>query len=66
MTGTCGLPSLTQLISNLYGSNTAISVLRTSAKTPISIDGIKPGNKLNKLITHISRQISSTILVTRI
>jgi len=59
MIGTCGLPSLTQLSSNLYGSNTAISVLRTSVKTPISIDDIKPGNKLNKLIIHIS----STILV---
>lgn len=54
MTGTCGLSSLTQLSSNLYGSNTAISVLRTSAKTPISIDHIKPRNKLNKFIIHIS------------
>jgi len=63
MTGTCGLSSLTQLSSNLYGSNTAISVLRTSAKTPISIDDIKPGNKL---VIHISSIILVYIIYNNI
>lgn len=53
MTVAGGLPSLTHLSIIWNGSNTAISVPRTSAEKPISINDIKPETKVNEIIINV-------------